>query len=63
MGQRVWHGFIVSTSVGEAGCANEFHGFRMAAGSGSEQVREKFTPNVVNFNYEAAGGVAALARG
>jgi hypothetical protein len=66
-----WHGFILTSSVAEAGdfwgtmlrYANEFHGFRVAAGIGFEQVRDKFTTDLVNVNYDQAGTPSVNAWG
>jgi hypothetical protein len=57
-----WGGFLFSSSIAEAGdywgamlrYAGEFSGFRVAAGVGMEQVRDKFTPDLANILYDSA---------
>jgi hypothetical protein len=66
-----WNGFILSSSIAEAGdywgtmlrYAGEFSGFRIAAGIGMEQVRDKFTPDVANILYDSAVRPAVNAYG
>jgi hypothetical protein len=66
-----WMGFLLSSSIAEAGdywgamlrYAGEFSGFRIAAGIGFEQVRDKFTPTAANILYDTANRPAVDAWG